>query len=347
MGIKIRTDVGLLMDDGAGDRIVGYIDSAGRERNLDGSLRAPGATAVSVASAAEVSSSPTGDVAATNVQAAIAELAAEKLSLAGGTVVGAITVTGPSGLAGNTVFPDWASMPLRSLNGVMSYSPGGAFAGNLYYSDVWRYAKNGFGFVMGADGSGNFVITLAPNNASGAGAAATPVTQAIVYADGSFGTGQAAGALKMNGQNVVTADRLLLARLLTIATLSSVAMVNGAVAFCTDMGGGSGPVYCDGVKWIRLKEVGQQTISTDAALSLAYLANAPTIYHTGTLTADRAVTLPTSNVPNGARFHIARTGAGAFNLSITASTTKALTTNTWCTVEYNGSAWNVIAAGSL
>lgn len=347
MGIRIRADIGLLVDDANGDRIVGYIDRAGAERNLDGSARVPGSTGAILGSANEVSSSPTGDVSATTVQGAIAELAAEKLPLAGGTVAGALTVTGSSGLGSDVVFESWASMPLRSLRGVMSYGSAAAFAGNLYYSDAWRYAKNGTGFVLGADASGNFFLGQAAANAAGPGAAATVVNTLEIYADGSIGSLLSTGAIKMAGNNVITPNRLLLARVLTIATLSSVTMVNGAIAFVTDLGGGPGPVYCDGVKWIRLKEAGQQTISTDAALSLAYLTNAPTIYHTGTLTADRAVTLPTSNVPNGARFHIARTGSGAFNLNVNASTTKALTTNTSCTVEYNGSAWTVIAAGSL
>lgn len=345
MGIKVRTDIGLLADDAAGDRIVGYIDSAGRERNLDGSLRAPGSTSVSVVSAAEVSSTATGDVAATNVQAAIAELAAEKLPLSGGTVSGALTVTGSGGIGSDVVFPSWSSMPIRSINGMMSYSAGGAFSGNLYYSDAWRYAKNGTGFVIGADASGNFFIGQAAANAAGPGAAATVVNTLEIYADGSIGPLLSTGALKMAGNNVITPDRLLLARGLTIATLSSVTLANGAIAFVTDLGGGPGLVYCDGAKWIRVKEAGQQTIATDAALTLAYLTNAPSIVHTGTLTADRAVTLPTANVPAGARFHVTRKGAGAFNLSV--GGLKNLTTNTSCDVEYDGSAWTLTAYGSL
>lgn len=345
MGIRIRTDVGLLMDDGAGDRIVGYIDSAGRERNLDGSPRVAGSTAAVLGSASEVSSTPTGDVSATTVQGAIAELAAEKLPLAGGTVAGALTVTGSGGLGSDVIFESWASMSLRSLRGIMSYGAAAAFGGNLYYTDTWRYAKNGTGFILGGDASGNFFLGQAAANAAGPGAAATVVNTLEIYADGSIGPLLSTGALKMAGNNVITPDRLLLARVLTIATLSSVTLVNGAIAFVTDLGGGPGLVYCDGAKWIRVKEAGQQTIATDAALTLAYLTNAPSIVHTGTLTADRAVTLPTANVPNGARFRIARTGTGAFGLSV--GGLKSLATNTWCEVEHNGTAWVLTAYGSL
>lgn len=345
MGIRIRTDVGLLMDDGAGDRIVGYIDSAGRERNLDGSPRVAGSTAAVLGSASEVSSTPTGDVSATTVQAAIAELAAEKLPLAGGTVAGTLTVTGFGGLGSDVIFENWASMPIRCLRGIMSYLGTAAFAGNLYYTDTWRYAKNGAGFVLGTDGSGNFTIALAPSNASGAGIAATVTPTAIAYADGSIGTLLSTGAIKMAGSAVISSDRLLLARALTIATLSSVTNVNGAIAFVTDLGGGPGLVYCDGAKWIRVKEAGQQTIATDAALTLAYLTNAPSIVHTGTLTADRAITLSTTNAVSGARFRVTRKGGGAFNLSV--GGLKSLWGNTWCDVEYDGSAWVLTAYGSL
>lgn len=345
MGIKVRTDIGLLADDAAGDRIVGYIDSAGRERNLDGSLRAPGSTSVSVVSAAEVSSTATGDVAATNVQAAIAELAAEKLPLSGGTVTGALTVTGSSGLGSDVIFPAWASMPLRSINGMMSYSSGGAFSGNLYYSDAWRYAKNGYGFVVGTDGSGNFTFSLAPINASGAGSAATVTPTAVIYADGSIGTLLSTGALKLNGNSVINADRLLLARPLTIANFSSVTNVNGAFVFGTDFGGGSGPAYGNGVKWIRLNQTGIATVSSDTAFTLTYLTDAPTQIHTGTLTADRLITLSTTNAVNGARFRVTRKGAGSFNLSV--GGLKNLATNTWCDVEYDGSAWVLTGYGSL
>lgn len=66
-----------------------------------------------------------------------------------------------------------------------------------------------------------------------------------------------------------------------------------------------------------------------------------------TLTADRTVTLATSNVQAGARFRIVRTAAGAFNLNVGTGPLKALAASEWCDVEYNGSAWLLTAFGSL
>lgn len=236
-------------------------------------------------------------------------------------------------------------MPLRSISGVMSYASGGAFAGNLFFSDAWRYAKNGFGFVIGTDGSGNFTFALAPNNAAAAGVAATVTPTAAIYADGSIGTLLSSGALKLAGQNVVNAERLLLARPLTVANFSSVTNVNGALVFGTDLGGGSGPAYGNGAKWIRLNQSGVMTVSTDAAFTLTYLISAPVQIHTGTLTADRTVTLSTTNAVNGSRFRVTRKGSGAFVLSV--GGLKSLATNTWCDVEYDGAAWVLTAYGSL
>lgn len=68
---------------------------------------------------------------------------------------------------------------------------------------------------------------------------------------------------------------------------------------------------------------------------------------TSTLTADRAVTLPTTNVPNGLAFTIKRTGGGAFNLNVGTGPLKALAQNQWVIVVWNATAWEVEAFGSL
>jgi hypothetical protein len=65
-----------------------------------------------------------------------------------------------------------------------------------------------------------------------------------------------------------------------------------------------------------------------------------------TLTADRAVSLGTATAWNGARFRIVRTATGAFSLNVGAGL-KALSADTWCDVEYDGSAWILTAYGSL
>jgi hypothetical protein len=75
----------------------------------------------------------------------------------------------------------------------------------------------------------------------------------------------------------------------------------------------------------------------------------PTVRHTGTLSADRTLTFLTTNAVAGAtRWRITRTGAGAFNLNINGpGLLKALTTNTWCEIVYDGSAYYLAAYGAL
>lgn len=92
---------------------------------------------------------------------------------------------------------------------------------------------------------------------------------------------------------------------------------------------------------------GYQAIATDAAAALTVGTDAENIHHTGTLTADRAVTLNTTNAFAGARFLITRTGGGAFNLNVGTGPLKALATNTWAEFKYDGSAWYLAAYGAL
>lgn len=98
----------------------------------------------------------------------------------------------------------------------------------------------------------------------------------------------------------------------------------------------------------------QTTLATNAAFTLTWPTSAPFILHTGTLTADRAVTLAipgapvgTPTPPSGATFTITRTGAGAFNLNVGTGPLKALATNTWGKFTYDGSAWYLSAYGAL
>lgn len=64
------------------------------------------------------------------------------------------------------------------------------------------------------------------------------------------------------------------------------------------------------------------------------------------LTAARAVTLD-ATAWNGARFRIVRTGGGAFNLDVGTGPLKSLAANTWCDVEFDGTAWFLSAYGAL
>ncbi|MER9680844.1 hypothetical protein NKJ23_16130 [Mesorhizobium sp. M0184] len=90
----------------------------------------------------------------------------------------------------------------------------------------------------------------------------------------------------------------------------------------------------------------QQTISTDANSTLLPASNTPEVRHTGTLTANRVITLSTTSAIAGkTKFKITRTGAGAFNLNI--GGLKDLVQNTWCEVVYDGAAYYLSAYGAL
>lgn len=93
--------------------------------------------------------------------------------------------------------------------------------------------------------------------------------------------------------------------------------------------------------------ISQQTIATNAAFSLTPGTSPTETLHTGTLTADRAVTLSTTGAYAGLSFRITRTGAGAFNLNVGTGPLKALATGTWGEFVYDGSAWYLAAYGAL
>lgn len=67
------------------------------------------------------------------------------------------------------------------------------------------------------------------------------------------------------------------------------------------------------------------------------------------LTANRAVTLSTTNAFSGCKFRITRTASstGAFNLNVGSGPLKALAVGQWCDVEYDGAVWQLVAFGSL
>lgn len=89
------------------------------------------------------------------------------------------------------------------------------------------------------------------------------------------------------------------------------------------------------------------TIATDADASADILATQSRlqIFHIGTLTADRVLSLGTANAQTGSAIRVTRTGAGAFNLSVAGL--KNLATNEWCEVVYDGAAFVLSAYGAL
>ncbi|MDQ6436533.1 DUF2793 domain-containing protein [Mesorhizobium sp. LHD-90] len=174
-----------------------------------------------------------------------------------------------------------------------------------------------------------WTIELAPN-----GGAATVEAGALDHSSG----------LSLFSATVIDANRHFRLRSYTVGTLPS-ASPAGQMVHCSDLGGGGGQVNSDGSAWRRVSRGGQQTVSSDADITLTVLTSAEEQRHTGTLTANRTVTLSAANVYAGARFRLTRTGGGAFNLSFGAL--KNLATNNWAEAVHDGSAWYLAAYGTL
>lgn len=102
--------------------------------------------------------------------------------------------------------------------------------------------------------------------------------------------------------------------------------------------------------WKIVTELSVQEISTNADVTLTTLVDNIMIRHTGTLSADRVVTLSTTNAYDGAKFRVTRAGGssgGTFALSV--GGLKNLATNTWCEVVYvaSVSGWRLFQYGAL
>ncbi len=104
-----------------------------------------------------------------------------------------------------------------------------------------------------------------------------------------------------------------------------------------------------GTLWVPVSLAGGEssisTVATDADFTLTPQSSRPAVLHTGTLTADRTVTLSTTSAWNGCTFRVTRTGGGAFNLSV--GGLKNLATGQWCEAVYDGGAWRLMQYGAL
>lgn len=122
---------------------------------------------------------------------------------------------------------------------------------------------------------------------------------------------------------------------------------DGSLVADASVGGVTGNGTVNGVRYFRngIALNSAAAVATDADFTMVVGTNQNHIQHTGTLTANRTVTLSTSGVVDGDEFTFTRTGAGAFNLSI--GGLKNLATNTWCRVKVVGGAWVLQAYGAL
>lgn len=89
-----------------------------------------------------------------------------------------------------------------------------------------------------------------------------------------------------------------------------------------------------------------QTIATDADFTLT--SEIGETRHTGTLTADRAVTLTAPDATwTGHSIRITRSGGGAFNLNVGTGPLKAMPASSWAEFAFDGTAWYLAAYGTL
>lgn len=96
--------------------------------------------------------------------------------------------------------------------------------------------------------------------------------------------------------------------------------------------------------------IGAETVSADlgdADYTAQCGASPTTLYFGTTLTADRAVTLSTTNAYPGARFRITRTGLGSHTLAVGSVKTIGSATAAFVDVIYQAGAWRLAAYGTL
>lgn len=85
----------------------------------------------------------------------------------------------------------------------------------------------------------------------------------------------------------------------------------------------------------------------DANVTLVWGVDAPFQRFATPLTANRTVTISTTNAVNGAMFRVFRTDTAAFTLNVNSVKTIPSTTPAWVDVKYNGSAWILVGYGTL
>ena len=92
---------------------------------------------------------------------------------------------------------------------------------------------------------------------------------------------------------------------------------------------------------------GMDGLSADAAFTIQVGVDAEHLRHTGTLTADRAVTVSLTDAYAGAGFWFTRMSGGAFNLTFDTTPALALAQDEWAYLVFNGTFWFPAAKGTL
>lgn len=153
----------------------------------------------------------------------------------------------------------------------------------------------------------------------------------------------AATGFSMFGANVVIdQNRNLNKRTYTIATLPTATA--GISVNCSDLGGGAGPLEADGTGWLRTTD-GYQEKNNTTDFTLTPLTDGNIIELTGTLAANRVLTLSTTNIRPGQGFLIARSGSAGFVWNI--GGVDFLLAGEWVRLVWSGAAYRVVGKGDL
>ncbi len=145
---------------------------------------------------------------------------------------------------------------------------------------------------------------------------------------------------------VIGPDRMFRDRVYTLGTLPAPGTA-GRTAIISDSNGGPAHVEDNGTRWIRKDEGGYRT-RTNVSYTIQVLADAKIQVGISNLTANRTVTLSTTDAYAGAEFVVGRsaTATGAFNLDV--GGLKTLTAaGQFCRVRYDGSAWQLVGYWTL
>lgn len=184
----------------------------------------------------------------------------------------------------------------------------------------------------GTDAGSDYVIAAYSD-------AGTLLGNALVITRSNRDVNVVAGNLLMGGAAVFDSNRILRLRSYTIATLPGASVAGGATVYCSDLGGGGGALTSDATNW-RRNSPGQTVKANTTAFTWTPLTDAEEIKLIGTIAADQAITLSTTNAYKGARVRFKRTGAGAFNWTVVhADGTATIGIGASAAFIYDGAAW--------
>lgn len=93
------------------------------------------------------------------------------------------------------------------------------------------------------------------------------------------------------------------------------------------------------VPWTRKQSISENDSVGDTDTTLTVGTDSTVQYYSTALTANRTVTLDTTNARTGSQFTVYRTDGAAFTLDVGGLKTIPVSTDAVVTVEYNGASW--------